>query len=103
MVKEIDGIVYDTDRMEEICSHYPMWGMGAYSVLYKDGGVFFIESGVCDDCEYWEESLRVVSVDEAKDYIKEFGELSWGLDIVDDLDELIKMWKDIFGEDITEW
>lgn len=104
MVKEIEGIVYDTDNMEEICSHFPMWGMGVYSILYKDSqGVFFIESGVCDDSEYWEESLRVVSVDDAKDYVKDFGEMSWGLGIEDNLDDLISEWKRIFDEDITEW
>ena len=39
----------------------------------------------------------------AKEFMKEYLEMSAGLDAVDDLDELIKIWDDIFGEDITEW
>ena len=28
---------------------------------------------------------------------------SGGVDRIEDLDELFKFWKEIFGEDITEW
>ena len=110
MTKEIDGIVYDTEKMYEICSNLPMWGRGTYSVLYreeKDKGAFIYEFGVCDmdgcmDIDI-ESDMRVMSVDEAKDYVKENAENSLGLNIIDDLDELFKFWKEIFGEDITEW
>ena len=108
MTKEIDGIVYDTEKMYEICSYWHMWGRGNYSVLYreeKDKGTFIYEFGVCDMDEGMniESDIRIMSVDEAKDYVKENAENSLGLNIIDDLDELFKFWKEIFGEDITEW
>lgn len=108
MKKEIEGIVYDTENMYEVCSNWPMWGRGSYSVLYreeKDKGAFVCECGFCDmdECEDLESNLIVFSVDEAKEYVKENAENSLGLNIVDDLDELLKFWKEVFGEDINEW
>ena len=108
MIKEIDGIVYDTEKMYEICSCFPMWGSGEYSILYreeKDKGAFIYEFGVCDmdECEDIESDMMVMSVDEAKEYVKENAENSLGLDIVEDLDELLEFWKEIFGEEINEW
>ena len=49
MTKEIDGIVYDTEKMYEICSYWPMWGIRNYSILYreeKDEGTFIYEFGL---------------------------------------------------------
>ena len=108
MTKEIDGVLYDTEKMYEICSYWPMWGIRNYSVLYreeKDKGAFIYEFGVYDMDEGMniESDMRIMSVDEAKDYVKENAENSLGLNIIDDLDELFKFWKEIFGEDITEW
>ena len=88
-----------------ICSYWPMWGRGGYGILYKTkDGKFISEEGISDD-GLEEEILecKEVDVDFAKEYVKEYLEMSAGLDAVDDLDELIKIWKDIFGEDITEW
>ena len=88
-----------------ICSYWPMWGRGTYSILYKTkDGKFISEEGISDD-GLEEEILecKEVDVDFAKEFMKEYLEMSAGLDAVDDLDELIKIWKDIFGEDITEW
>lgn len=102
--KIIDQYNIDTDN-DYVCSHWPMWGRGTYSVLYKTkDGKFISEEGISDDGveeEIWK--CEEISVDEAKEYIKDYLELSVGLNAVDDLDELIKIWKDIFGEDITEW
>lgn len=108
MKKEIDGIVYDTEKMYEICSYWPMWGRGNYSILYreeKDKGAFIYEYGICDMDEYRniDSDMMVISVDDAKYYVKENAENSLGLNIIDDLDELLKFWKEIFGENITEW
>lgn len=108
MIKEIDGVLYDTEKMYEICSYWPMWGRRNYSVLYReeeDKGTFIYEFGVYDVDEgmYIETDMRVMSVDEAKDYVKENAENSLGLNNIDDLDELLKFWKEIFGEEINEW
>ena len=108
MTKEIDGVLYDTEKMYEICSYWPMWGRGNYSILYreeKDKGTFIYEFGICDMDEGMDikTDMRVMSVDEAKDYVKENAEGSLGLDRIEDLDELLGFWKEIFGEDITEW
>ena len=108
MKKEIDGIVYDTEKMYEICSYWPMWGRGCYSILYreeKDKGAFIYEYGICDmdECRDIESDMMVISMDDAKSYVKENAESSLGLDIDGDLDELLKFWKEIFGEDINEW
>ena len=112
MKKEIDGIVYDTEKMSELCGRYPIYGRGMYSTMYLlvgPGGAgdhrFFLESGVCDadECRDLDEDLEEMDLDEAKEYFKENAENSYGLDVVDDLDELIALWKDVFGEDIKEW
>ena len=108
MIKEIDGIVYDTEKMYEICSYWPMWGIRNYSVLYReenDKGAFIYEFGVChmDKGMNIASDMRIMSADEAKEYGKENAENSLGLNIIDGLDELFKFWKEIFGEDITEW
>ena len=42
-------------------------------------------------------------MDKGKDNVKENAEGSLGLDRIEDLDELLGFWKEIFGEDITEW
>ena len=105
MVKEIDGVVYDTEQLDgyEICSHWPMFGRGGYGILYKKDGEFLYESGVCDEESFWEMDLMKMTEQETKDYVKDYGEDCWGLNIEDELDELIKKWKEIFGEEITEW
>ena len=108
MTKEINGIVYDTEKMYEICSYWPMYGRGSYSILYreeKDKGTFIYEYGICDmdESQDIDSDMMVISVDDAKNYVKENAENSLGLNIIDDLDELFKFWKEIFGEDITEW
>lgn len=102
--KKVEEYQVDIDG-DQICSHWPMWGRGTYSILYKTKtGEFIYEMGVSEDGleeEIWE--FKKVDVDWAKEYIKDYLENSAGLDPIDDLDELFKIWKDIFGEDIKEW
>ena len=99
----IDQYQVDVDS-DYICSHWPFWGRGTYSILYKKDGKFIYEEGISDD-GVEEEILecKEVDVDWAKQYVKDYLELSAGLDPIDDLDELIRIWKDIFDEDIDEW
>lgn len=88
-----------------ICSHWPMWGRGTYSILYKtQSGEFIYEEGISYE-GVEEEILEFKKVDKskAKEYIKDYLEESAGLDPVEDLDELIRIWKEIFGENIDRW
>lgn len=102
--KIINQYHIDTDN-DYVCSNWPFWGRGTYSILYKNKeGKFIYEEGISDDGveeEIWK--CEEISVDEAKEYIKDYLELSAGLDPLEDLDELIRIWKDIFDEDIDRW
>lgn len=101
--KIINQYHIDTD-MDCVCSHWPMWGRGTYSILYKTkDGVFVYETGISDDDSEEVLDCREMTLDEAKSYVRDYLELSAGVDAVDDLDEIIRLWKEIFGEDIKEW
>lgn len=103
-IKVIDRYGIDVDA-DCVCSHWPMWGRGTYGILYKTkDGVFVYETGISDEgCEEEVLDCREFTVDEAKDYVRDYLELSAGVDAEDDLDEIIRLWKEIFGEDIKEW
>ena len=94
----------DPDR-DCVCSYWPFWGRGTYSILYKTvDGLFIYEEGISDEGveeEIWK--CEEISVDKAKEYIRDYLDVAAGLDPVEDLDELIRIWKDIFGEDIEVW
>lgn len=101
---KVEEYQVDTDG-DQVCSYWPFWGRGTYSILYKtQGGEFIYEEGISD--EGVEEEIfefKKVDVEWAKQYVKDYLELSAGLDPVEDLDELLRMWKEIFGEDIDRW